>query len=471
MHQFQPRPPAVSSITEQRPQKPSALMPAPRRRAKLAGCLATVCCLWAGAGAAQAEVLDRWYGSIGLGWSYANSLDLSGSDAFLEMDRGTDQLNFAVGRRLGDAWRVELDYSEFDRSPELIYSSSAGIEIDTDERDAIESSSLMLNLVRDFQVGRAWRPYLGVGAGTGQLDVHYSDLEIVNLDRPRRDIINDDDRGAALQFMAGFTIPVTRRLELAADFRYLRMLDLEMQEVSGAEVDTDHTVRSAWLHLRYNGSSAGVFNAPAPRQPFERGWYVTSSLGGSFAQDEDAEDTTLVIDAYDLGTTFTVGAGYRLHPRWRAELEASYWDNDVEVMEFSKDIGEDSASGSVESFILMANVIYQFAPESAIRPFVGIGGGWVRSSYDITAAGFCRRFVCDPVEQQELVVDDHGSTWGAQALFGVDVAITERLGFTASYRQLVTGTTDMERPDGTPFNTEKRFGAAVTAGVRYSLGR
>lgn len=428
------------------------------------------CCLWPGA--VMADLAERWYAGVGVGWSYAENLEFA-NDASMDLDRGTDQLLGAVGRRVGDDWRVELNYLEHERFPELLYSSSASIEIDTDERDSVESSGLMVNVVRDLSVGQAWRPYLGVGIGRGKLDVRFSDPEVDGrfLQRPRRDIIDDGDSGFAWQVMAGLSVPLTRRLELAADFRYWQMPDVELQEVSGAETDTDHTVRSAWLHLRYHGSKAGVFGGPAPRQAFERGWYVSGNLGGGFAQDEDIEDTTLVIDAYDLGTTVTMAAGYHLRPRWRVELEASYWDNGVEVMEFSKDFGEDQASGSVESLSLMLNVIHQFNPGSTVRPFLGLGGGWIRSSYDISTAGFCRNFVCDPVEQRADLIDDHGTAVAAQAMVGVDVAITDRLRFSAAYRQLITGTTDMEQVDGSPFNTEKRYVTSVTAGVRYTLGR
>ncbi|MEZ5551458.1 MAG: porin family protein [Pseudomonadales bacterium] len=462
---------SFAHTTWQRPQYFESSIAAVRRWSVRFGFLGFVFCWCGWVDSAQADVLDRWYAGLGVGWSYVDNLAVG--DATMDLDRGTNQLSFALGRRLGDAWRVELDYAEFDRSPELLYSSSAGIEIDTDERDAVDTSSLMLNLVRDFQAGRAWRPYVGVGAGRGKLDIHYSEPEIngLFLQRPRRDIVNDGGSGFAWQIMAGLTVPLTRRLELAADFRYWHMTDVNLEDASGADFDTDHTIQSAWLHLRYHGANAGVFDAPAPRQPIERGWYLTGNLGGGFAQDEDIEDQTLVIDAFDLGTTVTVGAGYHLHPRWRVELEVSYWENDVEVMEFDKDTGEDSASGSVESYSLMLNLIHQFAPGSAIRPFIGLGGGWAWSSYDIRTAGFCRNFVCDPVEQRARLIDDDGGAIAAQAMLGVDVAISDRLSFSAAYRQLITGTTDMQRLDGIDFNSERRYITSVTAGFRYSLGR
>lgn len=425
------------------------------------------------AGVARADLFDRWYGALGVGWSYADRLELDADDAFIEVDRGAGEIAGAIGRRFGDDWRVELDYASFDRTPEILFSSSAGLEVDSDDADAVKAESLMVNLVRDLRIGHAWRPYLGVGVGRGKLDVEFAELGIDGrfFQRPRRQIIDDSGSGVAVQAIAGLTVPLTRRLELAADFRFWHLPEVDLEDVSGRSADTDHSIRSAWLHLRYNGRRAGVFDAAPPRRSVERGWYVMGNLGGGFAQDEEIEDQLLVIDAFELGTVATVAIGYHLRPRWRAELEASYRENSVDVMEFSKEIGEDAASGDVESVSLMFNVIFQPAPGSTVRPFVGLGGGWIRSSYDITTRGFCRNFVCDPVEQRALLIDDHGTTTAVQAMFGVDVAISERLSFSASYRQLLTGTTDMSRPDGTPFNTEERFMASVVAGFRYSLGR
>lgn len=434
-------------------------------------CLLLACCSHAWSDSDPDKLLDRWYAGIGLGWSYPGTLDVDSADATMDLDQGAYQLMGAVGRRFGDDWRVEMEYMDLSHDPELLYSSSAGLELDTDDTDETSTSGLMLNVVRDFSVGQAWRPYVGLGVGRGKLDVRFSEREILlpGFQRPSRAIIDDGDRGLAWQFIAGFTVPLTSWLEMAADFRYWQMPDVTLSDVSGTSFDTDHSVKSAWLHLRYHGSKAGAFQAPRPRQTVERGWYLTGSLGGGFAQDEDIEDQLLVIDAFALGPTLTAAVGYHLRPRWRVELEAIYLKNDVEVMEFSPVIGEDSASGSVESFGLMANLILQFRPESAIRPFVGIGGGMLSSSYKIRSAGFCSSYVCNPVEERQLVVDDKGTATAGQLMAGVDVAITERLRFSAAYRALLSGPTEMERPDGSPFDTHRRQINSVTAGFRYNL--
>lgn len=447
-------------------------MIAPRRwrLAALVGLASCWCCGWADA--VRADALDGWYADLGLGWSYGNNLELDSNDASMDLDRGTNQLSGALGRRFGDAWKVELEFAEYANDPELLYSRSAAIELDSDEKDSVKTSGLMLNLVRELPVGSAWRPYVGVGAGLGRVDVHFSELGIngPNFQRPRRDIIDDDDTSLALQVMAGVTIPLTRHLELGADFRYWHMPDVNLHDLSGAAENMDHTLSSAWLHLRYHGANGG-YPAPAPRQEPARGWYVTGSAGGAFALDEDIQNTPMVIDAFDLGRALTLGVGYHLHPRWRLELEANYWKNDVEVMEFSKDIGEDSATGSVESYGLLLNVIYQFNPGSSVRPFVGLGGGWLESSYKINSAGFCRNFVCDPVEQRALVVDDKGTSTAVQAMAGVDVAINDRWQFSAAFRQMISGSIAMHQPDGARFDIDGRAVWSVVAGLRYGLGK
>jgi hypothetical protein len=102
---------------------------------------------------------------------------------------------------------------------------------------------------------------------------------------------------------------------------------------------------------------------------------------------------------------------------------------------------------------------------------VALGGGWARSSYEISTAGFCRNFVCDPVEQRARLIDDEDTTAAVQAMVGVEAAISERWRFSAAFRQLITSSMDMQQTDGTPFDVRRRWLWSVTAGFSYSLGR
>ena len=105
-----------------------------------------------------------WYVSGGVGWDYADRVTFESNAALLEFDRAIYQPTAALGIKLGD-WRVELDGTIRENTPEILYSASAGIEVDPDPRDLIKATTLMVNVVRDIPIGIAWRPYLGAGIG------------------------------------------------------------------------------------------------------------------------------------------------------------------------------------------------------------------------------------------------------------------------------------------------------------------
>ena len=199
-----------------------------------------------------------------------------------------------------------------------------------------------------------------------------------------------------------------------------------------------------------------------------RGFYFETTIGGGFSEDSDVADTVIGLDAFDLGPVVTAALGYSWRKRWRFELEGQYRNNEVEVIDFRPARGEDAADGQVKNYSLMANVIYQFAPGSSIRPFIGVGAGLVHGSFDIDVFGICERFVCGP-ERNEKLIDDDDNTNAAQIMAGVDVALSPRTMFTVDYRYWRTKDFKMEQPDGSPFELYLR-NTSITVGVRYSFG-
>jgi opacity protein-like surface antigen len=418
---------------------------------------------------AAAEFPRDWYVSAGVGWDYGDRVTFESNGALLEIDRGTYRPTAAIGVKIGDDWRVELDGTAYQNTPEILYSASAGVEIDPDGRDLLRAKSLMVNVLRDIPIGIAWRPYIGAGLGVANVDYHLSEIEFNAPfhQQPRRDIVNDKSTTLAFQLIAGFTVPITRRFDLAADYRYWQAPSPDLQDVNGADLNIDHTVHSAWLHLRYHAPNAGVFKAPPPRRKPQRGFYFETTIGGGFSEDADINNTRIGLDAFDLGPVATAALGYNWRKRWRLELEGQYRRNEVEVIDFRPAQGEDPSEGQVKNYALMANIIYQFAPGSSVRPFIGLGVGIVHASFDIDVFGICERFVCGPERQAKLIDDDDNAN-AAQVMAGVDVAISERVTFTADYRYWVTSDFKMQQPDGAPFDTKLR-NTSVTVGVRYSF--
>ena len=444
------------------------------------GAAATALCgivlgLFALALQAVARADAGWYVDAALGWDYARSLTLDSNDARMDFDRGVYQYAGSIGRYLAEDWRLEVEHAFLENAPEILYSVPAMLELDSDRFDDVTVRTLMINLARDFRLGEAWQPYLGIGAGLAHVDLRFSEISVNGafIQRPRRDIINDDTLTFAVQALAGFRVPLTRRLDAAADFRFWHAPSVDLREVSGAPLDTPHTVQSLWLRLRYHFApreaprEAHRFNAQRT-EAARSDWYLSARAGGGFASDMGTEDV-LTIDAFAPGAVSALAVG-RHWRRLRIELEAAARRNDIEVIEFGPDVGEDAASGTTRTVSLMGNLLYSPVRFAGFVPYVGLGAGALRMRFDDTQVfGFCSAFVCSSEERREVFLDDRARAFAWQVLAGVEVALSRRLSFTADYRFLSTRQLRTRRPDGTPFRGEARHDA-VLIGLRYRLG-
>ena len=428
---------------------------------------------------ASADLFDNIYLSAGTGWDYADDLKLDSNGAVMNFDQGVFQPTVAIGFRFMDDWRVEFERSVHDNSPELLYSSTARVESDADEADSVHATNLMLNVVRDFDVGLAFRPYLGLGIGQSDVALRFSTprFDEPPFNDPRKDIIHDHDSTLAWQFIAGFTVPIGRRIDAAVDYRYLQAPAVKLQEISGADFKDAYGVQSVWMHLRLHTAGFGNDSSPAPRAEAMQGWYVAGNIGGSFSEDARILGGERVVDAYDPGLTTNAAIGYSWHDRLRLELEGGYRQQDIEVFETSNAIGEDQARGELSMSTLMMNTIFQFYPGSSLRPYLGVGVGLTRADYQIDTRTFCRSFarlttspICGTVEQSATIVNDNDTVLAAQAIIGVDIAVFPRLHFTADYRYLLTGKFGLQAPDGSDLGIRTQRSNSVVAGLRYSFG-
>ena len=260
------------------------------------------------------------------------------------------------------------------------------------------------------------------------------------------------------------------------------------------------------LKLLAGAAVAAVFAATgASAQPYN-GFYGAVDLGyhtpegiaassGERGPDGNAYEWTF--DSEDTWAGFA-RLGYRFAPNWRVELEGGYRPGDVEAV-----IGDGrrfpggvvglcaagvvrtaaspqclAPSGSIDSWTLLANVIYDIdlpflAP--TIRPFVGAGAGVNRVSVDMigqfsnvpgTISGANPRF-------QNLVIDDDDLAIAYQVLAGLAWEATDRLSVDLTYRYLGGSSTDFDSvgsanlQPGT-FSGEYRD-SSLSLGLRYSF--
>lgn len=79
---------------------------------------------------------------------------------------------------------------------------------------------LMANMYYDLDTGTAFKPYVGVGAGVGFVDVAYSPSGV--------GIIDDNTTSFAYQAMAGVAYEISPMVEIFAGYRYRATLDAEV---------------------------------------------------------------------------------------------------------------------------------------------------------------------------------------------------------------------------------------------------
>ncbi len=194
------------------------------------------------------------------------------------------------------------------------------------------------------------------------------------------------------------------------------------------------------------------------------GLYIGAGAGINLLQ--STKDRGVEVST-DLGYVGVVSVGYGFGNGLRLEVEGNYRSNDVDRI----DVGRTrfSSGGSVTSYGLMANALYEFAL-GPVQPYVGVGVGYIIHDYDIRGrSGTTVR----------TFSNDDGN-FGFQGIVGAafPIAAVPGLALTAEYRFLGTlghdlsGTTRV----GTGPVTRTTFDAdnynhSLLIGLRYNFGQ
>lgn len=151
-------------------------------------------------------------------------------------------VNGAIGRRYG-AFRGEIE-AAYQRSSVQSHNNvlAGGIALGAEDAGVLITGSpnlgvtvgdlvadgqgdlstvfIMANVYYDLETGTPFKPYIGVGAGVGFVDVSYSPSATAILD--------DNSTQFAYQGMAGVAYEVSPMTELYAGYRYRATLDAEV---------------------------------------------------------------------------------------------------------------------------------------------------------------------------------------------------------------------------------------------------
>ena len=165
-----------------------------------------------------------------------------------------------LGLRWKGGWRLELEGAHRENDAKVPYSvttfSFVGLPTTSTVTASgkITSTSLVVNALRDLDMGWKIIPY--VGAGIGPAKVTY-DLPVPGS--------NKSDTGFLWQLIGGATFPVNDKLELFADYRYFDTfsIDVNLGGVEPADSYHGHEV-TAGLRWTFWTAPAPVAAAPAP---------------------------------------------------------------------------------------------------------------------------------------------------------------------------------------------------------------
>ncbi len=395
----------------------------------------------------------NWYGAVGLGWNFADNMSF-GDSGRLEFDFGLPMTVLTAGRRLPGNWNLEFDFSYRSNDVEIFYPSNADAGVQTHPGDYLLALSGQLSLIREFRREKALRPYLGAGLGLTHLDLTIRDYDF----RGSELLLDDQDFSWAWQVLAGFSVPMGKKWELGLDYRFWQAPSASFTDVGGESFDVSHSVHSGTLHLRYLfGPQRELTQPSSPAQG--AGWYASANLGLAYAVDTEIEDSIENFDAFKVGPAASLAVGYDTARRWRWELELARRENDVEIIDFNPFIGQFGSTGRVIAGSVMANGLYRFRPDKAVRPVIGFGLGASFTDYEVTVLD-------GPAEG--LYLDDKASGPAFQAILGLDYALSEKVTLTIDYRSWITWDLKLRRPDGEPLETW-HWTNTMSLGARYSL--
>lgn len=396
-----------------------------------------------------------WYGSLGIGWNYADRIEIDDISGVIDYDFGLPAGSLALGWAPADRWRMELELYYQENKPEVLFFRGSETEIDTVESDKIKTASVMLSALRDFDLGVAFRPYLGFGAGPSHIASRFNAVGDEGEVTP---VIDDQGWAFAYQAMVGVTVPVSRSLQLGVEYRYWRAPSTGLKDLAGNDLDGGHAVQSGWLRLNYRpGGYAWRPGTVADHpNPAGRHFYLAGGLGGGWGPDRDLIGRSGQLDAFDIGTLGSVAVGYRFGRRWQLELDAARRINDMQI--FDTRLEESRTTGDVRADSLIVNARFRFRPGGAVNPYLGAGFGVARLRYDLDLASNGTQWIRDT-----------DTTHVLQILAGFDVALTPRWTVTLDYRTWLSGRVTITPGDTEPVEVTHLV-HSMGAGIRYELG-
>jgi outer membrane protein OmpA-like peptidoglycan-associated protein len=137
---------------------------------------------------------------------------------------------------------------------------------------------------------------------------------------------------------------------------------------------------------------------------------------------------------WDTGWMIEADVGYRWAEFWRAELELSYRENDLDTFGFGG-APLATASGDLEQLAIMANLLFDFDVTDTINFSIGAGIGAAQVEIEATGTGVTTVFLDE---------SDQDWTWAYQGIAGISFETGDQTEIFIDYRYFVANDVDIQ---------------------------
>lgn len=181
--------------------------------------------------------------------------------------------------------------------------------------------------------------------------------------------------------------------------------------------------------------------------------YAQFNLGGVVAGTADADFDIVGVGSasgegdLEIGVFTSAAAGVRTSSGFTYEAEVMYFNTDIDTGDLDAAIGA-PLDASVESYAIMANILYNFEAGS-FTPYVGAGLGYGKSIFALGG------------EDEE----DAGLAWQLRA--GVSVPMSDSITWDIGYRYVVAPT--FEVSEGLTSMEVDTTAHVLSVGARYAF--
>jgi len=174
------------------------------------------------------------------------SLNSTGREVTANFDKDTS-FSSAFGYKYGNGFRLEGEYISTDNDTDSVIFNGNNFS-SANVSGSLETKSVFLNAIKNFNHGLTYSPYIGVGIG-------YTDVESTIGYGPTANI-TDSDNAFSYQFLAGLDVNLSKKITGFIEYRYSATDDISLNRFGGGPGGLQNTAQNG--DIKYDAIAIGA---------------------------------------------------------------------------------------------------------------------------------------------------------------------------------------------------------------------